>query len=428
MNEYEIASDLGFNRSEFELLSQFMLCKKPQIDWQVCDFEHYVNYVVEIRAQIKINALNSNIAFPESSFLGLMRHEYQNNYFQYSYQRYDLALIDDDWLDKIYNISMPYFRSNGIFVKSGMSAVLATVLTIKKLYPSFNSLRYDKNGYFETNNMFTKYLNLYNISYFNKDNLLPADIVILDSTTYIVDKSQWNNAKIIIIDTTCWAPSDVILCNLLEDLKDYEGLIILVRSHIKLDCFGLEINRLGSIVVLFNTNLQDVDRKFREACHDIVCNIGCNFNIEDCYPWLFNKKFHALCNTRTNKIKYYTNKIYTRLMNEKSIDIPISKGQHDLFIMAKFARIPKSVFKKFKFGNPVVRYVRQVCAAAKKIGLPLVPSTSFGLCFTSFDGYSDRDGTQACLRLAPSPNMSETQADQIADFFVEWFLKGNRYQ
>jgi len=427
MNEYEIASDLGFNISEFELLSQFMLSKKPHIDWKVCDFDNYINYVIEIRNQIKVNAISSNIGFLESSHLGLMRHKYQQNYFQYSYQRYDLKLIDEDWLDKIYNISMPLFRSNGFFVKSGMSAILASVLTIKRLYPLFNSLRYAKEGYFEINDMFTHHLNIYQITYFNEEHPHQPDIVILDSTTHIVDKIQWVNAKVIIIDTTCWAPSDPVLYELLENLKDYLGIVILVRSHIKLDCFGLEINRLGSIVTLVNNNGLDVDNKFKEACHETICNVGCNFNIEDCYPWLFDKRFHELCLMRTNRIKYYTNKIYKKLMNEENIDFPISKGQHDLFIMAKFARTPKSFSKKFKFGNPVVRYARQVCSAAKKIGLPLVPCTSFGLCYSSFDGYRNRTGTEAYLRLPLSPNMSEVQADQIADFFIEWFSKGNKF-
>ena len=427
MNEYEIASDLGFNQSEFELLSQFMLHKKPHLDWKVCDFENYINYVIEIRKQIKFNTINSNIAYFESSHLGLTRHEYQKNYFQYSYQRYDLTLIEEDWLDKIYNIHITCFRSNGLFVKSGMSAFLVSILTLKRIYPFFNSIQYAKDGYFEVNDMFTHHLKVYSIAYLGEVNLPHPDIVILDSTTNIVDKTQWINAKIIIIDTTCWATSDPIIFNLLEGLKNYSGLIILVRSHIKLDCFGLEINRLGSIVILTNNNLLNIDNKFKDACHETACNIGCNFNIEDCYPWLFHKKFHELSKIRTNRIKYYTNKIYKKIINEKNIDFPISKGQHDLFIMAKFNRTPKSVIKKFKFGNPVVRYARQLCAIAKKMGLPLVPSSSFGLCYSSFDGHLNRNGTEAYLRLAPSPNMSETQANQIADFFIEWFSKINRY-
>ena len=426
MNEYQIAGDLGFNGSEFELLSRFMLHKKPLIDWKVCDFKDYINYVIEIRKQIKINTINSNVAFFESSHLGLARHEYQKNHFQYSYQRYDLTLIDDNWLSKIYNIDVPYFKSNGLFVKSGMSAFLLSILTLKRLYPDFKSLHYAKDGYFEVNDMFTHHLNLYQITYFGEESISQPDIAILDSTTHIVDQIHWINAKVIIIDTTCWATSDPILYSLLESLKDYSGLIILVRSHIKLDCFGLEINRLGSIVILANTNLTNIDLKFKEACHETACNIGCNFNIEDCYPWLFNKQFHELSKMRTNRIKYYTNKIYKRLINEQNIDFPISKGQHDLFIMAKFTRTNKKSSKKFKLGDPVVRYARQVCTIAKKVGLPLVPSSSFGLCYSSFDGHHNRNGADAYLRLAPSPNMNEAQADQIADFFIEWLPKGNK--
>ena len=110
-----------------------MLHKKPHIDWKVNDFEDYISYVTELRKQIKVNAINSNIAFFESSHLGLIRREYQNNYFQYSYQRYDLTLIDENWLDKIYNINMPIFSSSGLFVKSGMAAFLVSILTLKRL-------------------------------------------------------------------------------------------------------------------------------------------------------------------------------------------------------------------------------------------------------------------------------------------------------
>ena len=427
MNGYQIASDLGFNISEFELLSQFMLHKKPHIDWKVNDFEDYISYVTELRKQIKVNAINSNIAFFESSHLGLIRREYQNNYFQYSYQRYDLTLIDENWLDKIYNINMPIFSSSGLFVKSGMAAFLVSILTLKRLYPSLNYLRYAKDGYFEVNDMFTHHLKFYQITYFGEENLYPPDLVILDSTTCIVDQAQWIDAKVIIIDTTCWATSDPILVSLLENLKNYLGLIILVRSHIKLDCFGLEINRLGSIIILANTNLPNVVHKFKESSQETTCNIGCNFNIEDCYPWLFHKKFHELSKMRTDRIKYYTNKIYQRLINEENMELSISKGQHDLFVTAKFIRT-KHLIKKFKFDNPVVRYTRQICNIAQRNGLPLVPSPSFGLCYSSFDGHHNRNGTEGYLRLAPSPNMNEAQADQIADFFIEWFGNGNKYQ
>jgi hypothetical protein len=423
MNEYELSSDLGFHPSEFELISQYLHQKKPHIDWKAEDFEGYVKYVVEIREQIKAHSVAFHSYHIETSHSGLVRTHYHTAQFQYSYQRYDLMLLNDDWLKKIYHVTDPDYHSDGLFVKSGMSAFLASSLTLKRLYADLNSIHFSRDGYFEINDMFSYHLNLFQVGYFEDLNIGAKDIVILDSTAVLPEKNIWMLAKIILIDTTCWEPSNPLLCQLLEKLKAFTGLIILVRSHIKLDCFGLEVNRLGSIVILKHENSNPIYQTFKDACHETICNVGCNFNIDDCYPWLFDPKFHALNKMRTNRIKYYTNKIYQKIATKDISDFTITKGQHDLFIKAKFKRTPKNIITKFKLGCPILRYARHICSAGRKMGLPILPATSFGLCYTTVDGHRSRTGTEAFLRLAPSPNMNEKQAEKIADFFIEWFSK-----
>jgi len=421
MNKYEISGDLGFSQAEFEFVSQYTQEKKTFLSWDVDNFDAYVNYITQIREQIKAYNVASHSAHFESSHLGIVRREVHAKLFQYSYQRFDLAVLGDNWLHSIYNISDNRYHSHGLFVKSGMSAFLASLLTLKRLYPTFKNIYLSKEGYFETNDMVNHYLGGFKVDYYHDDvlKIKNPDIVIIDSSSTIPPKDIWFKAKVIIVDTTCWEPNSVFLIELLENLKNYEGLVLLIRSHIKLDCFGLEVNRLGSIVIFGTDNAEN----FRDECHETTCNIGCNFNIDDCYPWLFDKKFHELCNIRTQQIKYFTNKIYNKIISEDVSNFSIVKGPHDLFIKAKFIRQPKSEFKKLKLGHPMQRYARHVCAAAQKNKLPLVLGTSFGLCYTALDGHGNRTGTETYLRLAPSPNMSENQANKIADFFVDWFSR-----
>ena len=51
--------------------------------------------------------------------------------------------------------------------------------------------------------------------------------------------------KIIIIDTTCYHPHDFANC--INKLINNSNVVILVRSHIKLDMLGLEYSFLGSV-------------------------------------------------------------------------------------------------------------------------------------------------------------------------------------
>ena len=112
-----------------------------------------------------------------------------------------------------------------------------------------------------------------------------------------------------------------------------------------------------------------------------ACNIGCNFNIDDFYPWFFNKEFHNLCKIRTEQIKFFTRKIYHQILSvidQNNSSFQFSTGQHDLFVVLKFKRNKKTNQRLFHFSNPVQRYARSIASIARASGLPIIHSASFG--------------------------------------------------
>ena len=303
-----------------------------------------------------------------------------------------------------------------------MSAFLSIFLSLKRLDPSLSHVALSAQGYFEIEEMLRYHTDLFSIEHYSESMAKKPDIAILDSTTVLPKQHLWSDAKILIIDTTLWASNHPTLKALLTQTR-FKGLILLLRSHIKLDCFGLEVNRLGSIVAV---KTQDADcdlQMIRKHLHETACNIGCNFNIDDFYPWLFNKEFKMLCQKRTEKIKSFTRTIYAKLkplVEDNASGFELSKGDHELFIALQF-KCDRTGRRKYDFGNSLQRYARSIVSKAKHAGLPIIHGASFGLFCTAIDGHLHRDGNKGYLRLAPSPNMNLAQADKIADFIVSVF-------
>ena len=415
-----ISGELGFTKSEFDFITQYMLQKTKLLHFTTKNLLHYTKYLANIRKELRGFNLEKFSAYSESEYHGVANVLQQDINFKYTYQRYDLTASIHDWLAEIYHTNSRNFLSNGLFVMSGMSAILVSILGIKHYSPNSINIKISKNGYYEINDLLTKSLYNLNKTYFEDESAVsPIDIAVLDTSSHILPKQKyWETAKFIIIDTTCWNLGDTNLTKLLLTLQTYQGIIILIRSHIKLDCFGLELNRLGSIVVLTAKNSNPKTRlaaiKLHKSCQEINGNIGCNLHLYDYYPWLLDNKFQQLAAIRTTRIKQYTKLIYARLYSMANGEYEIIKPQHELFILIKLL--------KHYIPEPIVQYAQKICNIANAMGIAILPAPSFALCCTSFDGFKSKVDEAIYLRIAPSPNINTAQAEQTANFFVEFLL------
>jgi hypothetical protein len=416
---YDISSEFGFNDVEFDFISQYMHNKKNINLCNGSEFKLFINNTAEIRKEIQISNLIKYSAYSESSSTGVFIEDPDDlENFQYSYQRYDLKFRYKNWLNKIYGIQNASFISDGLFVASGMSALFVSIMSLKHLYSEYTQTYISKDGYFEIDNMLNKYTHLFNKKYFEEGELCQADIVILDSSsTDLPRKETWIDAKIIIIDTTCWEPGNSTLEYLLTTLENHQGIMILIRSHIKLDCFGLEVSRLGSIVVLSskNTNIATIGdlEAFQKVCQELNGNIGSNFSLFKYYPWLAEKQFHNICRNRTQKIRLYSKLIADKVISGNISGFEVIKPQHGLFMLIKFLKNKPTDPLQFK------KRIREICSFGNENGIAITPAPSFALCYTTFDGFKNNFDNEVYLRICPSPNMHLNQMEKIGDFLTQ---------
>jgi hypothetical protein len=123
-----------------------------------------------------------------------------------------------------------------------MAAFAASLLAVQGLWPGC-SFEARADGYPETREL---------------NELLRADehsggarIVIIDSTvdTPLTARTRLKDAAVGIFDTSCFAASSSRIRAITTVARDLDVPLILIRSHTKLDCLGLDYGRLGSVVV-----------------------------------------------------------------------------------------------------------------------------------------------------------------------------------
>jgi hypothetical protein len=123
-----------------------------------------------------------------------------------------------------------------------MAALAASLLAVQHLWPG---CRFEAraDGYPETREL----IELMGVD--QQDG--SARVVVIDSTvdTPLAARTRLKDAAVAIFDTSCFAASSSRIRAITTIARDLDVPLILIRSHTKLDCLGLDYGRLGSVVV-----------------------------------------------------------------------------------------------------------------------------------------------------------------------------------
>lgn len=399
---------------------------------EICFLQNYSNENIignksylHIRKCIK-DYINSNSKdYTETSFLA---HTKINNpvAISYSYQRFDLSLKIDNWLNFIYGFSKIKNASTGFLLSSGMSAIHAIITTLAKLKIE-NKIIFTNLPYFETYNLMTRYYDFFNVIQIEKYDTHSDGILWIDSSSPIITNINFNkNHNIVIVDTSCFEPKSEKLEKIISKFKS-NSLIILNRSHIKLDCFGLEISRLGSLVFIFpdkNQKNYEMGNLIYEQCKDLISFNGSNVEMKNIYSWLGNEEFFKLTKLRTKRIRYFCNAL------RKTLDGKLNKNlfqilyhEHELYFTIRF--LDGSIIE-----NPN-DFAMSMAKKAIDKGLPIRGSGSFGLNKVCLDGFEwNLDNKFKHIRISSS-DLAKKYINIIADFLnnelenIHWRNNGN---
>ena len=328
----------------------------------------------------------------------------------YSYQRYDLRRVDCDWLQLVHGLHLSQRAAHGAFTSSGMGAISAVTATLAR--HGWTTIEISPDPYFEVPWLVSRLhpsLSVTETPTFGDG----AAVVWLDtiSSTWPELPHQRGSAHLLVIDTSCLEPDSPHVAAWLARADELSLPTVLVRSHIKLDCFGQEVGRLGSVIVVAPsddpTGVDVLARDIREA----VSLLGATVEPARLYPWLGDPEFLELARWRTEAIRASTRRLGDELSRRLG-------GRDDMAVLARahetsvLVRLPPGTAES----EPSIS--RRVADLCERSDLPVAAAGSFGLDRIAVTDFIDlRDGRHY-LRVCGSdvpPNVEYAVAEAIVE-------------
>lgn len=248
--------------------------------------------------------------------------------FSYDYQRYDIEITQLNYLNFFYNCHEEDYYY--YFTNCGMSALFVTFSSFKKHNYKIERLG---NIYVEIERMLDDYI--------LKEEDCLGKVLYIDSSSYIdlntlLKEKDLSDYSAFIFDTTDYL-EDMSL-PVINKLLEYNKMVCLVRSHLKLDMLGAEWNKLGSICVINPKNISDKDRRvsnnIKETINIFLSVIG-GFAYPENMPLIWNnEKFKEVNKKRIEIIKKNSQYLYDRLIevfDKSEICYPF----HKMFILLR---------------------------------------------------------------------------------------------
>lgn len=367
------------------------------------NIENTDNYksISKLKYDTSLNIFKRYLNFSESSYRKTICVSHSCGQFEYSYQRSNLEFITNNWLKFLYNIDLKNIPLNkGSFFSCGM-ATISTLINILHKH-NYKNYLFSNLPYFES----TEYL----INHFNDTKFLEdknynldfnIDILWLDSCSPEIFKLDYTKikTKIIVCDTSCFDCSCDYLKNLILFCIENKITLFLNRSHMKLDCFGLEINRLGSLVAI-----NDYENILNE-CINLKVPLGNNTTLHNIYPWLGENEFFKLTTERIKKTQKINNTI------EKTLDNIINKNKYDLVHFDH--ELYFTIRFKERYKNNFNYLNTDLSLFCQKYKLPINTAASFYLENLGIDNFERKlDNNRQHLRISSSV-ISEKKAVEI---------------
>jgi hypothetical protein len=232
--------------------------------------------------------------------------------FKYTYTRQNLHFTILPELHEIYpglkSLKKPYYSS---FHCSGQGAISSMLLGLSQILLDFH-LIYPSRAYYET----PKALKLMNRGEVPSTG---EPILFLDSTSLGPEHFEdialsAQRVRMMVVDTSLWGWDEPLLQKIVNTFEGKKSLL-LVRSHLKLDCLGGEYSTLGSLVYLPSDDLPQADRDaFVEQLQFASSSIGACPMLDQIYPFYKNPEFHDLTRKRISEIQDSLNRILDQLL------------------------------------------------------------------------------------------------------------------
>ena len=414
-------SYLGRKRREIELLHR---CLRSKLDISLPDSPtEAADQKFRIAAALRAEQSLRSWSVTETAQPPTQRWRCGAFEFNFGYQRADLTVRGP----AIY----PYLaRQATIYTGSGMSAIAALVTALLQMYECVEVLA-ARDCYAETRELLQRFAGrvrmLAPCRRTDCDAVVaPARILWLDSCVqsgfFRPFACALRSCDLVVVDTTCFARQSGRICSVARETLAAGIPLVLLRSHAKLDCLGIEYGRLGSVVICAGRDGFSVERvswSRRLAAHtrDVVRLFGLAPIPIHFPPFVGGTEYTECSVARVASIIRNTRRMARILAARLEGRSTIVPYQHGLYLTIA------------PHGDPDVDDVRHAAAelaetlAAK--GLCVRHAGSFGFDFVAVEWFPDLRRRRNVIRIAGADLPLEL-ADRIAEEVGAWWTVGRR--
>jgi hypothetical protein len=197
-----------------------------------------------LRAALLARAFTSDPGLTESNFFG------DHGRFRYQYQRFNMTYRSPGFFEEVYGVDRLRGPAFGLWGGSGTGTITAALRTLDDEMERPRRLLHPRDCYFETRGVMPLLDRL--LPNDDDDHFMDGDLFLFDSITVedhfpFLQKSL-KPLSLILSDTTAYPPDSPLLQRLITRASEERVPLLLLRSHLKLDCLATEYARLGSAV------------------------------------------------------------------------------------------------------------------------------------------------------------------------------------
>jgi hypothetical protein len=383
-------------RQELELLAAAAEIPTPS----AATVEELVSAKRWLRARLQARFIESHPELTESN-LAEIAPPLGEGTLRWSYRRFDeriSARVQSIYPDLKARVAF------AIFSGSGMAAISAALQALDAALPDGTPLGLPVDAYFETLRVAGRLRRLR--ATLNRET--PAGAVhYLDSIT-THDRSRFDARGLgaVAFDTTCYDAADARIAEVVERCAGARVPCILLRSHLKLDCLGLEYGALGSMVVVLPDRPEAAQvalaRKLRSGALDRLALGGGNFAPSAVFPLAAEAR--ALNQARNQAMAHNQARAGARL-KESCAPTGVTVPHHGCFLILRPA------VDTLWAGS---RYLSRLIAALQQNRVMARAAPSFGYDLVAATLLRVPERRQSSIRLA-LPDFDEAELDRVVE-------------
>ena len=339
--------------------------------------------------------------------------------FTYGYQRADLNVQGPPIYAALADDARP-LADETLYTTSGMSAIAAFVLGLLAVKGRVE-WRMPRDAYGETRELLERFPGRVRIvSSPRARGAAPgvARVLMVDSAAQagvfarLAQSSR--DAALLVVDTTCFDQGSGRIRRIVRWAQRRNVPLVLLRSHAKLDCLGIEFGRMGSIVLAWHREdstawMRDLVAEVRNAIRLAgAAPIPAHFP-----PFAGTDDYRACTAARTASIIRNVRGMQ-RALRASALGEALTSYQHGLY----FTLAPRGTLR-IRDTRRAVNALAQALAAE---GLPVRHAGSFGFDFVAVEWFADPVSHRNVIRVAPG-DVPASVALRVVDGLVRWFAR-----